>query len=155
MTGCREDREKIIHQRSELSLCNDLVVTTSKEMKGETRRRLYYMNGRLKTAVLGGFLAGALFTSAVPVLAWDGWHWSRYDRGNHRYYDRWDRRGGWQGYDYKYSELEQARQQLEYDRSRHAKRRRLAQDEARIQELEDQMWREEGGYWRYRRNYRD
>jgi hypothetical protein len=98
------------------------------------------MNGNLKTAVFGGLLAGSLFMSAVPAMArdhyWDrsrpyGWH----DQGYHR---GWDRRGDYRS-NY-YNELEQARQQLNYDASHHKSRKRLAQDEQRIRQLEEEMW---------------
>ena len=121
------------------------------------------MNSKIKTAFLGGLLAGSLLASAVPALARDqyrdrspryGWHDQGYHRGwdqsprygwNDRGYDRgWDRRGDYRSNSY--SELEQARQQLNYDASHHKSRKKLAQDQLRIEQLQNEMWRYRRGF---------
>ena len=78
-----------------------------------------------QTLLLGGLLAGSLVVSAVPASADDFWHWRERDH-------RWERRAERS----EQRDLDQARQQLEYDRSHRANRRRIAQDEARIRDLE-------------------
>jgi hypothetical protein len=104
------------------------------------------MNSKIKTAVFGGLLAGSLLASAVPALArdqyWDrspryGWKDRGYNRG-------WDRRGDYRSNSY--SELEQARQQLNYDASHHKSRKKLAQDQQRIEQLQNDMWRYRRGF---------
>jgi len=83
------------------------------------------MNRKFKTFILGTFLAGVLIT---PASAWarDYWHWSRDN-------NRWDRRADLRS---DYRDLEEARRQLEYDRRHHAIRKKLAQDEERIRDIE-------------------
>ena len=83
------------------------------------------MNRKFKTFILGTFLAGVLIT---PASAWarDYWHWSR---DNNRRDRRADLRSD-------YRDLEEARRQLEYDRRHHASRKKLAQDEERIRDIE-------------------
>lgn len=98
-----------------------------------------------RTVVLGGLLAGSLFVSAVPAIARDNYRdRARYgwdDRGYHRGWDRWaDYRSN------RYNELEQARQQLNYDASHHKSRKKLAQDQLRIEQLETEMGRYRRGF---------
>ena len=81
----------------------------------------------IETLVLGGLLAGSLVTSAVPVVAQDYWRWHERDY-------QWERRKDLLSE--QIGSLDQARRQLEYDRSHHARRRTIAQDEARIRNLE-------------------
>ena len=125
------------------------------------------MKSKLKTLVLGGIVAGSLVMSAVPVMArdwhwndrnhrWDdrdrydnsrydrGWGWGRYDRGwgwgrndNNGWYDpEWGRLRGSRG---DYEDLQQARQQALYDASHHASRKKIAQDDARVDDILNRM----------------
>ena len=86
------------------------------------------MKSNTKTLLLGGLLAGSLVTSAVPVVAQDYWRWHARDYQSYQ----------WDGKDLRSDQrdLAEARRQLEYDRSHRANRRRIAQDEARIRDLE-------------------
>ena len=84
------------------------------------------MKSQTRTLVLGVLITGSLVTSSVPVMARDYWHWhEKYHRWEHRADLRTDER-----------DLAQARRQLEYDRSHRASRRTIAQDEARIRDIE-------------------
>ena len=76
--------------------------------------------------LFGSLIAGSLLASTGPVMARDYWHWSERDR-------RWDRRAELRS---DYRDLAAARRQLEYDRRHHASRRRIAEDEARIRQIE-------------------
>ena len=115
------------------------------------------MKSKLKTLILGGLVAGSLVMSAVPVMARD-WHWN--DR-NHRwderarYDNRYDRGWGWgrnnssgwydsewgrlRGSRSDYEGLQQARQQALYDASHHASRKKIAQDNARVDDILNRM----------------
>jgi hypothetical protein len=111
------------------------------------------MNSKFKTIVFGGLVAGSLIMSAVPVMAWD-WPWynrnqrsdnrsdqradKRWDeRSDHRSDNReWDKRWG-SGSDYQ--EWQQARQQALYDASHHASRKKIAEDDARADEILNRM----------------
>jgi hypothetical protein len=84
------------------------------------------MNTKLKAIVLGSLIAGSLMASAGPVMAQDYWHWSEHEH-------RWARRANLRS---DYRDLQQARWQLEYDRRHGASRRRIAEDEARIRDIE-------------------
>jgi hypothetical protein len=68
----------------------------------------------------------SLLGPASSVLARDYWHWSK----DH---NRWDRRADLRSDSH---DLEQARRQLDYDRRHHASRRKIAEDEARIRDIE-------------------
>jgi len=83
------------------------------------------MKKNIKTIVLGSFLAGVLITPATG-FARDYWHWSREN-------NRWDRRAELRS---DFRDLEEARRQLEYDRRHHASGRKIAEDEARIRDIE-------------------
>ena len=113
------------------------------------------MNSKLKTLVFGGLVAGSLIMSAAPVMARD-WHWNdrnhRWDdRYDHRWDDRYDqgRNEGWydqswgrlRGSRSDYDALEQARQQALYDASHHASRKKIAQDDAVVDEMLNRMHR--------------
>jgi hypothetical protein len=78
-----------------------------------------------KTLVLT-FIAVSLLVQAAPALAKDYWHWADKE---HRWEHRADLRSD-------HKDLDQARQQLRYDRSHHASRRTIARDEGRIREIE-------------------
>jgi hypothetical protein len=115
------------------------------------------MNSKLKTVIFGGLVAGSLIMSAMPAMARD---WRDYDR-NHRSDDRgrfdgaWGRNdrfagrnnGGWydpewgqlRGSRSDYDALEQARQQALYDASHHASRKKIAQDDAVVDEIVNRM----------------
>jgi uncharacterized protein YlxW (UPF0749 family) len=84
------------------------------------------MNTKLKAIVFGSLIAGSLMASAGPVMAHDYWHWSQHER-------RWARRADLRS---DYRDLQEARRQLEYDRRHGASRRRIAEDEARIRDIE-------------------
>jgi hypothetical protein len=84
------------------------------------------MHIKLTTIALGSLVAGSLLMSAGPVMAHDYWHWSAHE---HRWARRADLRSDRR-------DLAEARRQLEYDRHHHASRRRIAEDEARIRDIE-------------------
>src|SRR5712692_2899503 len=64
-----------------------------------------------------------------------GWGWGRND--NSGWYDQeWGRLRGSRG---DYEALQQARQQALYDASHHASRKKIAQDDARVDEILDRM----------------
>jgi len=71
-------------------------------------------------------LTVSLLGAASPVLARDYWHWSK----DH---NRWDRRADLRS---DYHDLEQAKRQLDYDRRHHASRKKIAEDEARVRDIE-------------------
>jgi hypothetical protein len=90
------------------------------------------MNRKINGLIFGSFILGSLAISTGPAMArdyWqarDYWHWSEREQ-------RWDRRAELRS---EYRDLEQARRQLEYDLRHGASRRRIAQDEARIRDIE-------------------
>jgi hypothetical protein len=77
--------------------------------------------------------------SASPAMAQREWRWN--------YEDRWEHRAELQRH---YRDLEDARRQLDYDLRHGASRWRIADDEARIREIERNIRTEE----RYARWYR-
>jgi hypothetical protein len=83
------------------------------------------MDRKLKTLVMGAILTSAL---TVPASGWarDYWHWSKE-------HNRWDRRADLRS---DYRDLEEAKRQLQYDHSHHASRKKLAEDDARIKDIE-------------------
>lgn len=84
------------------------------------------MKNRLKSFIVGGFVTATLLATAAPVVAHDYWHWSRQ-------YNRWDHRADLRS---DYHDLEEAKRQLERDRSHHASRHTLTNDETRIRDIE-------------------
>ena len=84
------------------------------------------MKYTLKTLVLGGLVAGGLLASTTPVFARDYWHWSSE-------HNRWDHRADLRS---DYHDLEEAKRQLERDRSHHASRQTVQSDEARIRDID-------------------
>jgi hypothetical protein len=102
------------------------------------------MNLKIRQFAFTGLLAGTLLIPAVPAMARDYWHWSN---------NRWERRADIRS---ERADLREARRQLQYDLDHHASRRRIAQDQARIRDLEYDLrvdrrygWREDGRYaWR-------
>jgi hypothetical protein len=87
------------------------------------------MRSKTKTLVLGSLLAGSLVTSAVPVVAQDYWRWHTRDYQSYQRESGKDLRSDQR-------DLAEARRQLEYDRSHRANHSKIAQDEARIKEIE-------------------
>ena len=84
------------------------------------------MNTRTQTLLVAAILTGSLTLQAVPALAHDYWHWAaREHRWERRTDIRSDRR-----------DLAEARRQLDWDLQHHASRRKIAQDRARIADLE-------------------
>ena len=84
------------------------------------------MTGRIKTILITTFIAASLMMQAAPALATDYWHWSEKEH-------RWDHRADLRS---DRNDLAEARRQLRYDRNHHAGRRKIAEDEARIRDLE-------------------
>jgi hypothetical protein len=82
----------------------------------------------LKNVMLGGLIAGTLIVSVGPALAIDrGWGYQ-----NQRYGNRGELRDD-------HARLEQAKAKLEYDLRHHASRKKLAQDQAAIQAILDEI----------------
>ena len=100
------------------------------------------MNNKLKTLVFGGLVAGSLVMSAAPVMARD-WHWNDHNyQWDGRYYDRGSYDPAWgrlRGSRSDFNALEQARQQALYDASHHASRKKIAQDNAVVDEILGRM----------------
>ena len=65
-----------------------------------------------------------------PVFAEDYWHWSKE-------HNRWDRRADLRSDRH---DLEEAKRQLDHDRSHHASRHKLAEDETRIKDIEHDIY---------------
>jgi hypothetical protein len=84
------------------------------------------MSRRIKTIAIATFIASSLMMRAAPAVARDYWHWSEQEH-------RWDHRADLRS---DRNDLAEARRQLSYDRNHHARRRTIAQDEARIRDLE-------------------
>jgi len=84
------------------------------------------MSIKIKSLVSSTVLAGSLVLSVAPAMARDYWHWQEKE---HRWEHRADLRSDQR-------DLAQARRQLDYDRSHHASRRTVAQDESRIRDIE-------------------
>ena len=72
------------------------------------------MKNRLKGIILCSLVSGALLASTTPVFAHDNWHWSRE-------HNRWDHRADLRS---DYRDLDEAKRQLEHDRSHHASRQK-------------------------------
>jgi hypothetical protein len=83
------------------------------------------MDRKFKTFFLGTFLAAVLL---APASGWakDYWHWSK-DA------NRWDHRADRRSDAH---DLEEARRQLNYDRSHHAHGDKISEHEARIRDIE-------------------
>ena len=102
------------------------------------------MRRKTKTLLLGGLLAGSLVTPTLPVMARDFWHW-------HEREHRWERRAERS----EESDLAEARRQLEYDREHHAIRSRIAENEARLRDIERDLKDELREHERVREHDRD
>ena len=81
------------------------------------------MKHNLKTFVMNTLIVGALMTPA-SALATDYWHWHD---------NRWDHRADLRS---DIHDLQEAKRQLEYDQHHHATRRKMAEDEARVRDIE-------------------
>jgi hypothetical protein len=88
-----------------------------------------------KAMVFGALVAGSLIISAAPVKAWD-WPWARHNERSEHQTDKWDEHWG-RGKEY--DEYQQARQQALYDASHGASRKKIAEDDARADEILDRM----------------
>ena len=82
------------------------------------------MNRKINGLIFGSLIFGSLVVSTNSAMA--QWRWSDNE-------ERWERRADLRR---EYRELEDARRQLEYDLRRGASRWRIAEDEARIREIE-------------------
>jgi hypothetical protein len=82
------------------------------------------MTSNIKLFTLSSLVTVSLLAPASSALARDYWHWSN---------NRWDRRADLRSDRH---DLEQARRQLDYDRRHHASRKKIAEDEARIRDIE-------------------
>ena len=82
------------------------------------------MNAKVRNFLFSGLVAGSLVASAGPAVAREYWHWNN---------NQWDRRADIRS---EQRDLERARQQLAYDKAHRASRRTIAQDEARIRDIE-------------------
>jgi len=85
------------------------------------------MNRKMNGLIFGSLVLGSLAISTNSAMAQYDWRWSEREH-------RWERRADLRR---EYRELEDARRQLEYDLRRGASRWRIAEDEARIREIED------------------
>ena len=94
------------------------------------------MKTRIKTLALGALVAGSLIFSAGAAMAREYDHWSRHD---HRWSDRRELRQD-------YAALEQWRGKLAYDLRHHASRKKIAQDQAQIAALENEIRHDRGGF---------
>ena len=81
------------------------------------------MTHNLKTFVMNTLIVGALMTPA-SALAKDYWHWHD---------NRWDHRADLRS---DIHDLQEAKRQLEYDQRHHATRRKIAEDESRVRDIE-------------------
>ena len=82
------------------------------------------MTNKIKLFALSTFVIVSLLAPASSLLARDYWHWSN---------NRWNRRADLRS---DHQDLEQARRQLDYDRRHHASRKKIAEDEARVRDIE-------------------
>jgi hypothetical protein len=84
------------------------------------------MDKKKQTLLVAAILTGSLMLQAAPASARDYWHWVAHEhRWEHRADIRGDRR-----------DLAEARRQLDWDVQHRAGRRKIAEDRARIADLE-------------------
>lgn len=83
------------------------------------------MSYKISTVVTCVLTAGALMMPLAASAA-DYWHWSAKEK-------RWDHRANLRS---DQEDLAEARRQLDYDRNHHASRRKIAEDEARVRDIE-------------------
>jgi Spy/CpxP family protein refolding chaperone len=86
------------------------------------------VNCKIAAVVTGVLTTGALMMP-VSASAADYWHWSAKEK-------RWDHRADLRS---DQQDLAEARRQLEYDRNHHANRRKIAEDEARVRDIEHEV----------------
>jgi hypothetical protein len=91
------------------------------------RRQFNFMKRKISGLIFGSLILGSLMVSTNPAMARHEWRWADNEQ-------RWERRADLRR---EYRELEDARRQLEYDLRRGASRRRIAEDEARIRQIEN------------------
>ena len=84
------------------------------------------MSIKIKSLMSSTVLAGSLILSAVPAMARDYWHWQEKEH-------RWERRADLRS---DKRDLTEARRQLDYDRAHRASRHAIAEDEARIGDIQ-------------------
>jgi hypothetical protein len=84
------------------------------------------MSIKIKSLMSSAVLAGSLVLSVAPAMARDYWHWQEREH-------RWERRADLRS---DKRDLAEARRQLDYDRAHRASRRTIAEDEARIRDIE-------------------
>lgn len=84
------------------------------------------MKKKLKVLILSSIVGAAFLAMNRPVFAEDYWHWSIAQ-------NRWERRADLRS---DYHDLDEAKRQLEHDRSHHASRHKLDEDQARIRDIE-------------------
>ena len=99
------------------------------------------MSTKIKSILFGSLIVGSLMMVAGPVLAHDYGRWSE------REHQWWSRRAELRR---DYRDLERARRQLEYDRAHHAPRWIIAQDLARIRDIENEIRADRRALNRYR-----
>jgi hypothetical protein len=83
------------------------------------------MKNKRKSLMTAGFVTGALLATTGPVFAHDYWHGSR----EYNHWERADLRSD-------YHDLAGAKSELQRDRSHHASRQTVRNDEARIRDIE-------------------
>ena len=82
------------------------------------------MTSNIKLFALSSLITVSLLAPASSLWARDYWHWSN---------NRWNRRADLRS---DHQDLEQARRQLDYDRRHHASRKKIAEDEVRVRDIE-------------------
>jgi hypothetical protein len=83
------------------------------------------MKHKIPKLIFGVLVAGSLTMQAIPASA-DYWHWAARDH-------RWERRSDIRS---DRRDLAEARRQLEWDLNHHASGRKIAEDRARVRDLE-------------------
>jgi hypothetical protein len=83
------------------------------------------MNQKTRTILVGLIASGSLMMQTVPAFA-DYWHWVAHEH-------RWERRADIRS---DRRDLAEARRQLQWDLDHHASRRKIAEDRARVRDLE-------------------
>ena len=86
------------------------------------------MTHKIRTLFITVLATGALMLQALPASA-DYWHWAAHEH-------RWERRADIRS---DQRDLAEARRQLTWDLNHHASRRKIAEDRARIRDLERDM----------------
>jgi hypothetical protein len=87
------------------------------------------MHNKFKRLFFTAIVGGCLMLEAAPALAHEYWHWAARER-------RWERRADLRS---DYRDLAEARRQLEWDLRHNASRRKIAEDRARIRDMEREI----------------